>query len=193
MCAAALQWFLLLVEQELRQFVVVLGTELFGREALRERAAVGDHEVVDVPGHDHVGRQLRGVAQDLRNEHAPLPVDHGVLAEVVDALEKLVFRAMDRRQLGEFLLELTPDRKGIEEKVAAVNRGNEEIASEGFFDLLPKKIRHFQPALLVETGRGAPPKAIHSSFGVPSEARDHFLPLLARFGHCADVRSPEVY
>ena len=59
--------------------------------------------------------ELRGVAQDLRNEHAPLPVDRRVLAEVVDALEELVLRAVDRRQLGELLFELPPDRRADRE------------------------------------------------------------------------------
>ena len=84
--------------QQLRQLVVVLGREVLARELRGERAAVGDDEVIDVPGHDDVGRQLRGVAQDLRDEDAPLPVERRVLAVVVDALEELVLRAVNRRQ-----------------------------------------------------------------------------------------------
>jgi hypothetical protein len=48
--------------------------------------------VIDVPRDDDVRRELRGIAQDLRNEHAPLSVERGVLPVVVDALEKLVLR-----------------------------------------------------------------------------------------------------
>jgi hypothetical protein len=43
-----------------------------------------------------------------------------------------------------------------------VKRRDEKIASERFFDLLSKEIRHLQPTLLVETGRSASTKAIHS-------------------------------
>ena len=45
------------------------------RASLARRAAIGDDEVIDVAGDDDVGRELRGVAQDLRHEHAALPVE----------------------------------------------------------------------------------------------------------------------
>ena len=41
----------------------------------------------------------------------PCPSIARVLAEVVDALEEFVLRAVDRRQLGELLFELPPDRQ----------------------------------------------------------------------------------
>ena len=126
------------------------------------------------------GGELRGVAQDLRNQHAPLPVDRGVLAVVVDALEKLVLRAVNRRKLGELLLERAPDRQRIEKEVAAVDRRDEEIASERLFDLLPEEIRHLEPALLVETGRRASSKAIHPSVVVPLECPGPLSPTFSQ-------------
>src|SRR5262249_25068322 len=136
---------------------------------------------------------LRGVAQDLRDEHPSLGVDRRVLPEVVDAFEKLVLGAMNGGKLRELLLELAPDVQRVEEEVAAVNRRDEEIVSEGLFDVLSEEIRHLQPALLVETGRRASSKAIHPSKCRPARFRDHFLPLLASFGHSRDLRSAERY
>jgi hypothetical protein len=48
---------------------------------------------------------------------------------------------------------------------------------------LTEETRHFEPALLVESGSRASSKAIHPLDVVPLAVRDHFLPLLARFGH----------
>src|SRR5690348_6779030 len=169
-------------EQQLRELVVVLRPELLLGEPPRERAAIRDDEVIDVAGDDDVRRKLRGVAQDLRHEHAPLPVDLRVLTEVVDALEKLRLRAMDRGKLRELLLERAPDAERIEEKVAAGDGGDEEVASERFLDLRAEESRHLEPALLVETSRRASPKAVHPSQCRPArDQRDHFLPLLAKF------------
>src|SRR4030095_6995006 len=91
-----------------RQLVVVLVGEVFGRQAALESPAIGDDQVIDVSRHHHVGGKLRGVAEDLRNEHATLSIDRRVLTVVVDALEKLVLDAMDRRQRRELLLERPP-------------------------------------------------------------------------------------
>jgi hypothetical protein len=154
-------------QQQFRELVVVLGTEVFGRELLREAAAIGHDEVIDVPGDHDVGRELRGVAQDLRHEHAPLRVEDRVLAVEIDALEKLVFRAMDRRQLRELLFERSPDRQRVQKEIPSVNRRDEQIAPERLFDLLTEEIRHLEPALFVESGRRASTKAIHPSDVVP--------------------------
>src|SRR5689334_21629574 len=97
--------------KQTRQLVVVLVGEVLAREARRERRSVADHEMVDVARHDHVGRQLRGVSQDLWNQDTALAVERAVLAEVVDALEKLVLRAMNRGEPRQLLFQTAPDRE----------------------------------------------------------------------------------
>src|SRR5262245_59506053 len=153
--------------QQLRELVVVLGREVLARKARRKRAAIGHDQVIDVPRHDDVGRQPRRVAQDLRNQNASLPIERSVLAEVVDALEKLPLGAVNRRQRRELLLERLPDRQRIDEDFAVVQRGHEKLRTEGFLDLLSKERRNLQATLLVETGRRTSPKPIHPSFRVP--------------------------
>src|SRR5262249_15534293 len=130
--------------QQLRELVVVLRGEVLALEARGERAAIRHDEVIDVPGDDDVGRQLRRVAKNLRDEHAALAVERAALSEVVDALEKLPLRAMDRRQCRELFFERLPDRKRIEKNLAAVERRDEQLRPEGLFDLLPEEGRHLQ-------------------------------------------------
>jgi acyl-homoserine lactone acylase PvdQ len=81
--------------QGLGKLVVVRVGEVFRREASLERAAIGHDQVIDVPGHDDVGRKLRGVAEDLGDQDATLPVERRVLPVVVDALEELALHAVD--------------------------------------------------------------------------------------------------
>jgi len=120
--------------------------------------------VIDVPRHDDVRRQLRGVAQDLRNEDASLAVERRVLTEIIDALEELRLGAVNGGKRGELFFEGAPDRQRVKKHFAPVERRHEHVRPEGLFDLLSEETRDFETALFVETGRGASTKAIHSSF-----------------------------
>ena len=116
----------------------------------------------------------------------PWPSSAPVLTVVVDPLEKLALGAVNRRKRGELLFERRQIDERIDEDLAAVERGHEELRPEGLFDLLSKEVRHLQPALLVETGRRAALESDPSFFSCPdTRDQDHFPPLFSRLDHCA--------
>jgi hypothetical protein len=92
---------------------------------------------------------------------------------------------VDRRQRRELLLERTPDCERVEKDLAAVQRRDKHLRTEGLLDLLPKEVRNLQTPLLVETSRSTPAKAIHLFLELARDRSisDHFLPLFSRLGH----------
>jgi hypothetical protein len=87
---------------------------------------------------------------------------------------------MDRRQRGELFLERPPHGEGIQKDVFAVERGHEKLGPEGFLDLGAEDARDLETALLIDTSRSAPAKAIHSNLRTDPKivaTFSHFLPI----------------
>jgi hypothetical protein len=90
---------------------------------------VPDVEPVVLAENIHLARHRRRVAKPHRNQHPPLYVELGDLAEVVHAIEKTQLCRMCGGHRAELLLDVEPHGHRVDADELAREAGNEQFAA----------------------------------------------------------------
>src|SRR6202049_3779570 len=133
---------------------------LFGEgllvQAAGEAVAVPHHQVIEVGADHHLAAHAGALAQDRRDQQAPLVVQAGLLAVIVDPFEVARLHPVGGRHAAEPRLDLFPDRQRVEPRRIARDRRREQVGPVALLDRAAEIPRDLEPPLVVDLGWSTP-------------------------------------